>query len=31
MDVGFTCAFRRRRRRLSGETVYIDGGVHIMA
>jgi enoyl-[acyl-carrier protein] reductase I len=33
MDVGFTCAFLATpyARRLSGETVYIDGGVHIMA
>jgi len=33
MDVGFTCAFLATRyaRRLSGETLYVDGGVHIMA
>lgn len=33
MDVGFTCAFLATpyARRLSGETMYIDGGVHIMA
>ncbi|AOB32539.1 short-chain dehydrogenase [Bordetella sp. H567] len=33
MDVGFTCAFLASpyARRLTGETVYIDGGVHIMA
>ncbi|MEJ5988494.1 enoyl-ACP reductase FabI [Ramlibacter sp. PS3R-8] len=33
MDVGFTCAFLATpyARRLSGETVYVDGGVHIMA
>jgi enoyl-[acyl-carrier protein] reductase I len=33
MDVGFTCAFLATpyARRLSGETIYIDGGVHIMA
>jgi enoyl-[acyl-carrier protein] reductase I len=33
MDVGFTCAFLATPygRRLSGETVYVDGGVHIMA
>lgn len=33
MDVGFTCAFLATRyaSRLSGETLYIDGGVHIMA
>lgn len=33
MDVGFTCAFLATRyaRRLSGETMYVDGGVHIMA
>ncbi|HET7794310.1 MAG TPA: enoyl-ACP reductase FabI [Rhizobacter sp.] len=32
MDVGFTCAFLATpyARRLSGDTVYIDGGVHIM-
>jgi enoyl-[acyl-carrier protein] reductase I len=32
MDVGFTCAFLATpyARRLSGETLYIDGGVHIM-
>ena len=32
-DVGFTCAFLATpyARRLSGETVYVDGGVHIMA
>ena len=32
MDVGFTCAFLATpyARRLSGETVYVDGGVHIM-
>lgn len=32
MDVGFTCAFLATRyaRRLSGETQYVDGGVHIM-
>jgi enoyl-[acyl-carrier protein] reductase I len=32
MDVGFTCAFLATRyaRRLSGETLYVDGGVHIM-
>jgi enoyl-[acyl-carrier protein] reductase I len=33
VDVGFTCAFLATPygRRLSGETVYVDGGVHIMA
>ncbi|HTP45520.1 MAG TPA: enoyl-ACP reductase FabI [Casimicrobiaceae bacterium] len=33
MDVGFTCAFLATpyARRLSGETVYVDGGVNIMA
>ena len=33
MDVGFTCAFLSTpyARRLSGETMYVDGGVHIMA
>jgi enoyl-[acyl-carrier protein] reductase I len=33
MDVGFTCAFLATpyARRLSGETLYVDGGVHIMA
>ena len=33
MDVGFTCAFLATpyARRVSGETMYIDGGVHIMA
>jgi enoyl-[acyl-carrier protein] reductase I len=33
MDVGFTCAFLTTpfARRLSGETLYVDGGVHIMA
>lgn len=33
MDVGFTCAFLASpyARRLTGETVYVDGGVHIMA
>ncbi|SAK48860.1 enoyl-(acyl carrier protein) reductase [Caballeronia temeraria] len=32
MDVGFTCAFLATpfARRLSGETLYVDGGVHIM-
>ena len=31
MDVGFTCAFLATPygRRLSGETVYVDGGVHM--
>src|SRR4029077_2316240 len=33
MDVGFTCAFLATpfARRVSGETLYIDGGVNIMA
>jgi enoyl-[acyl-carrier protein] reductase I len=33
MDVGFSCAFLATpyARRLSGETLYIDGGVNIMA
>lgn len=33
MDVGFTTAFLATKyaRRLSGDTVYVDGGVHIMA
>lgn len=33
MDVGYTCAFLSTRyaRRVSGETLYIDGGVNIMA
>ncbi len=32
MDVGFTCAFLATpyARRLTGSTVYVDGGVHIM-
>jgi enoyl-[acyl-carrier protein] reductase I len=32
MDVGFACAYLATpyARRLSGETVYVDGGVHIM-
>jgi enoyl-[acyl-carrier protein] reductase I len=33
MDVGFTCAYLATpyARRLSGETLYVDGGVNIMA
>ncbi|HQR77204.1 MAG TPA: enoyl-ACP reductase FabI [Burkholderiaceae bacterium] len=33
MDVGYTCAYLATpyASRLSGETVYVDGGVHIMA
>ena len=33
MDVGYTCAFLSTplARRLSGETLYVDGGVNIMA
>lgn len=32
MDVGYTCAFLATpyARRLSGDTIYVDGGVHIM-
>jgi len=33
MDVGYTCAFLASRyaQRMSGETIYVDGGVNIMA
>ena len=33
MDVGYTCGYLSTRyaRRMSGETIYVDGGVHIMA
>ena len=33
MDAGYTCAFLSApyARRLTGGTVYVDGGVHIMA
>ncbi len=33
MDVGFTCAYLATpyARRMSGETLYVDGGVNIMA
>ena len=33
MDVGFACAYLATpyARRISGQTVYVDGGVHIMA
>jgi len=33
MDVGFTCAYLAKpyARRLSGETLYVDGCVNIMA
>ena len=33
MDVGFTCAFLATSyaRRLTGSTIYVDGGVNIMA
>ena len=33
MDVGFTCAFLATpyARRLTGSTIYVDGGVNIMA
>jgi enoyl-[acyl-carrier protein] reductase I len=32
MDVGYTCAFLATplARRLTGETLYVDGGVNIM-
>jgi enoyl-[acyl-carrier-protein] reductase (NADH) len=32
-DVGFSCAFLATpyARRVSGETMYVDGSVHIMA
>lgn len=32
MDVGYTCAYLATpyARRLSGDTIYVDGGVHIM-
>jgi enoyl-[acyl-carrier protein] reductase I len=33
MDVGFACAYLSTRyaRRLTGDTTYVDGGVHIVA
>jgi len=33
MDVGFACAYLATPYawRISGETLYVDGGVHIMA
>jgi enoyl-[acyl-carrier protein] reductase I len=33
MDVGFACAYMATpyARRLSGETLFVDGGVNIMA
>jgi enoyl-[acyl-carrier protein] reductase I len=33
MDVGFACAFLATpyARRLTGETLYVDGGANIMA
>lgn len=33
MDVGFACAYLAAPYawRISGETLYVDGGVHIMA
>ena len=33
MDVGFACAYLATpyARRISGDTIYVDGGVHIMA
>ena len=33
MDVGYTCAYLSTpyARRMSGETIYVDGGVHIVA
>ena len=33
MDVGFACAYLATpyARRITGETMYVDGGVHIMA
>jgi enoyl-[acyl-carrier protein] reductase I len=33
MDVGYTCAFLATpyARKVSGETLYVDGGVNIMA
>ena len=33
MDVGFTCAFLSTSfsRRLTGQTIYVDGGISIMA
>jgi enoyl-[acyl-carrier protein] reductase I len=33
MDVGFTCAYLASpyARRMTGETIYVDGGINIMA
>lgn len=33
MDVGFACAYLATpfARRITGETMYVDGGVNIMA
>ena len=33
MDVGLTCAFLATTyaRRITGDTIYVDGGVNIMA
>jgi len=33
MDIGFTCTFLASpcARRLTGSTIYVDGGVHSMA
>jgi enoyl-[acyl-carrier protein] reductase I len=33
MDVGFTCAYLATpyARRMTGATVYVDGGINIMA
>ena len=33
MDVGFTCAYLASpyARRMTGDTVYVDGGINIMA
>ena len=33
LDVGYTCAFLATpfAKRLTGETLYVDGGVNIMA
>jgi enoyl-[acyl-carrier protein] reductase I len=33
MDVGFACAYLATpyARRISGQTIYVDGGIHIMA
>jgi enoyl-[acyl-carrier protein] reductase I len=31
MDVGFACAYLATLRRIKGGTIYVDGGVNIMA